>query len=72
MFCGLCGDELESENWNDIDGVPYCHNSDWTIYEGTCWEQVIVAGTPMEEWLTLCWECDGCEPDESGECTCVN
>lgn len=80
-ICGLCGEELDwnsfkIEEWEEdgyLHSVYYCHNVDWVIPGGTCWEQRVVEDFPeFEEWLYYGFECDGCEPDEWGECTCTS
>lgn len=72
--CELCFeiiDENAFEIWEDRS--VYCHNPDWVIPGGTCWEKRVVEDIPeMEPWLWLAFECDGCEPDENGECTCTS
>lgn len=56
------------------DGIWYCHNPDWVVQGGTCWEQRVVElckVSEFSEWLEYGFECDGCEVDENGECTCT-
>lgn len=58
--------EIEEEGW-------FCHNPDWVVQGGTCWEQKVCEDEEeMEEWLEYGFECDGCEPDSEGECTCLS
>lgn len=81
IICGFCDEEVDwnsyrVEEWKD-QGVThstyYCHNPDWIIYGGTCWEQRVIEDLPeCEEWLYYGFECDGCIPDEWGECTCTS
>lgn len=73
--CEMCFeivDENACEIWEDYSF--YCHNNDWSIPGGTCFEKRIVEDVPeMEPWLWLGFECDGdCIITEEGECSCTN
>lgn len=73
VYCQLCLEELSDGNWSEIDGWLYCHNQDWVIPGGTCWEQRAVQD--FMEWEPLLWygfDCSGCEVDSDGECTCTS
>lgn len=73
--CELCFeivDENSCEIWEDRS--VYCHNPDWIIPGGTCWEKRVVEDAPeMEPWLWYGFDCDGCELDpDTQECTCTS
>ena len=73
--CGWCAMPLFAAGSYEIeeDGEWYCHNPDWVVAGGTCWEQRVVelcGVVEFSEWLEYGFECDGCEVDENGECTC--
>lgn len=71
--CDLCYEEMWGECYKQEDDKWYCHNPDWIIEEGTCWEQRVCEDFPeFVEWLAWGFECAGCEGDENGECICVN
>lgn len=67
---------MVGENFYEVkeDHSVYCHNNDWVIPGGTCWEKRAVEDFP--EWEPLLWwgfECDGCRGDpETGECVCTS
>lgn len=64
LFSGDCY-KIEKDGW-------YCHNVDWVVLGGTCWEQRICADFPeFLEWLEYGFECFGCVVTEEGECTCL-
>lgn len=70
--CEMCY-ELVGDNGYEVweDYSVYCHNPDWCIPGGTCWEKRICEDVPeMKPWLWLLFECEGCQPDEFGECSC--
>lgn len=70
--CDWCGGELLEDCYRVESDGWYCHNSDWVVYGGTCWEQRVVVDFPeCVEWLEYGFECDGCEVDSEGECTCT-
>lgn len=73
-YCQWCGEELYLESSFKVEPEGwYCHNSDWVIDGGTCWEQRVCVDFPeFEEWLEYGFECSGCEVDENGECTCTS
>ncbi len=73
--CGACGEIVDSDNWNEIkeDCAIYCHNVDWSIPGGSCWEQRVIEDFPeCKELLHYGFNCDGCQVDSNGECTCTS
>lgn len=73
MYCDWCNEETWGEYYKQEEDKIYCHNSDWCIPEGSCWEQRVCVDFPeFEEWLQYGFTCDGCTPDEEGECTCTS
>lgn len=78
--CALCYEDLDENSYEAWEETPqdgmivflYCHNPDWVIPGGTCWEKRVLEDFPeCEEWLYYGFECEGCTPDEWGECTCT-
>lgn len=71
--CDWCDEMTHGEFYKIEEDKIYCHNPDWVIPEGTCWEQRVCWDFPeFIPWLEWGFECAGCEPTEEGECTCVN
>lgn len=71
--CELCF-EMVGEGFYEIreDRSVYCHFDSSNLPGGSCWEKRVCEDVPeMEPWLWLLFECDGCEPDENGECQCT-
>lgn len=82
-ICGFCDEliYLNDGNWKlieeysrgDEEDIFYCHNEEWDIEGGTCWQKRVVIDFPeMEPWLWYGFGCAGCEGDENGECCCTN
>lgn len=73
--CELCYEIIDGDNWNEIeeDYSVYCHNVEWSIPGGTCFEKRVCEDFPeCKEWLYYGFTCDGCEVDQFGECICTS
>jgi hypothetical protein len=71
--CSWCFEEVGEDCFKVEEDCVYCHNVDWVVAGGTCWERRVVQDVvEMEEWLWYGFECSGCEVDDSGECTCTS
>ena len=72
--CQWCALPLSADGYKIEEDGWYCHNPDWVVSGGTCWEQRVVelcGVSEFKEWLEYGFECSGCVVTEEGECTCT-